>query len=53
MVFFVDMQYADYEDQFQWLLAPALLLLILDVFILERKTQWFKNLNLFDRHEEL
>ncbi|QNR22604.1 MULTISPECIES: VWA domain-containing protein [Croceimicrobium] len=45
--------YADYEDQFQWLLAPALLLLILDVFILERKTQWFKNLNLFDRHEEL
>ena len=44
--------FADYEDQFQWLLAPALLLLILDVFILERKTQWFKNLNLFDRHEE-
>lgn len=39
--------FADYEDQFQWLLAPALLLLILDVFILERKTQWFKNLNLF------
>ncbi len=44
--------FADYEDQFQWLLAPALLLLILDVFILERKTQWFKNLNLFERHEE-
>lgn len=44
--------FADYEDQFQWLLAPALLLLFLDIFILERKTQWFKNLNLFDRHEE-
>lgn len=40
--------FADYEDQFQWLLAPALLLLFLDVFILERKTQWFKSLNLFD-----
>lgn len=40
--------FADYEDQFQWLLAPALLLLLLDVFILERKTQWFKSLNLFD-----
>ncbi len=41
--------FADYEDQFQWLLAPALLLLLLDVFILERKTQWFKNLNLFKK----
>lgn len=45
--------FADYEDQFQWLLAPALLLLMLDIFILERKTQWFKNLNLFDRNEEI
>lgn len=41
--------FADYEDQFQWLLAPALLLLLIDVFILERKTQWFKNLNLFKK----
>lgn len=49
---FEDSLFADYEDQFQWLLAPALLLLMLDIFILERKTQWFKNLNLFDRHEE-
>lgn len=44
--------FADYEDQFQWLLAPALLLLILDVFILERKTQWFKSLNLFEDDEK-
>lgn len=49
---FEDALFADYKDQFQWLLAPALLLLILDIFILERKTQWFKNLNLFARHEE-
>jgi Ca-activated chloride channel family protein len=44
--------YADYEDQFQWLLGPALLLLILDALVLQRKTQWFKKLNLFARHEE-
>ncbi len=44
--------FADYEDQFQWLLAPALLLLLLDVFILERKTQWFKSLNLFHEQDE-
>lgn len=49
---FETMLYTDYQDQFQWLLAPALLLLVLDVFILERKTQWFKKLNLFDRYEK-
>jgi Ca-activated chloride channel family protein len=49
---FESMTFTDYQDQFQWLLAPALLLLILDTFILERKTQWFKNLNLFDRNEK-
>lgn len=41
--------FADHEDQFQWLLAPALFLLILDALILKRKTQWFKNLKLFER----
>lgn len=40
--------FADHKDQFQWFLGLALLLLILDIFILERKTQWFKRLGLFD-----
>ncbi len=40
--------FADYEDQFQWFLGLAILLLVLDIFILERKTQWFKRLKLFD-----
>ena len=40
--------FADYEDQFQWFLGLALLLLVLDTFVLERKTQWFKRLKLFD-----
>ncbi len=40
--------FADYEDQFQWFLGLALLLMIIDVLILERKTQWFKRLRLFE-----
>jgi len=40
--------FADFEDQFQWFLGLALLLLVIDTFILERKTQWFKRLRLFD-----
>lgn len=44
--------FSDYEDQFQWFLGLALLLLILDVFVLERKTQWFKKLGLFEKHED-
>ena len=39
--------YADYEDQFQWFLGVALLLLVLDGLVFTRKTQWFKRLGLF------
>lgn len=44
--------FADYEDQFQWFLGLALLLLVVDVLILERKTQWFKRLGLFKEKDE-
>jgi Ca-activated chloride channel family protein len=44
--------FADYEDQFQWFLGIALLLLIVDVFVLERKTQWFKKLGLFNTEQD-
>jgi Ca-activated chloride channel family protein len=40
--------FSDYEDQFQWFLGLALLLLVIDIFVLERKTQWLKRLGLFD-----
>ena len=39
--------YTDYEDQFQWFLALALLLFILEFFISERASEWFRKLNLF------
>jgi Ca-activated chloride channel family protein len=41
-------QFTDFKDQFQWFLAGALFLLIIDIFLLERKTMWLKKLNLFN-----
>jgi Ca-activated chloride channel family protein len=43
--------FADYEDQFQWFLGLALLLLVMDIFILDRKTQWLKKLGLFKNED--
>lgn len=40
-------QFSDYENQFQYFLAIALILLILDLFIFERKTFWMKNIKPF------
>ncbi len=45
-------QFTDFKDQFQWFLAGALFLLVLDVFLLERKTAWLKKLNLFNEKKE-
>lgn len=43
-------QFADFQDQFQWFLGFGLLLLVLDIFLLERKTSWVKKLNLFNEN---
>jgi len=45
-------KFVDFKDQFQWFLGGALLLLILDLAIFERKTQWVKKLNLFNEKEK-
>ncbi len=45
-------QFAEYKDQFQWFLAAGLILLFLDVFLLDRKTQWLKKLDLFNEWED-
>ncbi|MDO5105490.1 VWA domain-containing protein [Capnocytophaga sp.] len=45
---FETQKFVDYNDQFQWFLAGALLILFLDLFIFERKTLWVKKLNLFN-----
>ncbi len=41
-------QFSDYENQFQYFLVIALILLILDLFIFERKTFWLKNIRPFE-----
>lgn len=43
-------QFADFKDQFQWFLGLAIFLLLLDIFLLERKTGWLKKLNLFNEN---
>jgi len=44
-------QFAEYKDQFQWFLGIGLLFLFLEIFLLDRKTQWLKKLNLFNEKE--
>ena len=41
-------QFSDYQDQFQWPLAIALLFLVLDIFLFDRKTKWLKKIDLFN-----
>ncbi len=41
-------QYTDYEDRFQYFLAFAVLLLVIESIIGERKSPWWSTLNLFD-----
>ena len=42
---------ADFQSQFQWFLGIAFVLLFLDIFLLERTTNWIKKLNLFNEKE--
>lgn len=43
-------QFADFEDQFQWFLGLGIFFLLIDIFLLERKTGWLKKLNLFNEN---
>lgn len=48
---FETQEVAAYESQYQWFLAIAFILLFLEIFFLERKTEWIKRLNLFNEKE--
>jgi Ca-activated chloride channel family protein len=39
--------YADYEDRFQWFIWVALVLLVIETFVTERKSKFYERLNLF------
>ncbi len=41
-------QFSDYKDQFQWFVGFGLLFLLLDAFMLDKKTKWIQKLNLFN-----
>jgi Ca-activated chloride channel family protein len=44
-------QFADFKDQFQWFLGFGIFFLVLEVFLLERRTSWLKRLNLFNEKQ--
>ena len=44
-------QMADFQSQFQWFLGIAFVLLFIDIFLLERKTNWVNKLNLFNENK--
>lgn len=50
---FESQQIADFESQYQWFLFLGFLLLLVDIFLLEKKTSWVQQLNLFNekKHE--
>jgi len=45
-------QFSDFKDQFQWFVGLGLLFLVLDVFLLQKKTKWIQKLNLFNEKNE-
>jgi Ca-activated chloride channel family protein len=44
--------YSDYDDKFQYFLAVALFLFLLDFFITGHKSRWADKINLFGRKED-
>lgn len=48
---FESQQIADFQSQFQWFIGLALLLLVIDSLVLERRTAWMKKINLFNEKE--
>jgi Ca-activated chloride channel homolog len=45
---FEEMVYTEFEERFQYMAALALLFLIIDFLILERKNRWLNSINLFN-----
>jgi len=45
---FESKQFSDYKDQFQWFIAIGILFLIFDSLLFEKKTQWLKQIDLFN-----
>ena len=48
---FESTHFTDFNAQFQWFLGFGLLLLFVDVFLLEKKTNWLRKMNLFNEEK--
>jgi Ca-activated chloride channel family protein len=48
---FESTQMADFQSQFQWFLGFGFFLLLLDIFLLEKRTKWVRKMNLFNEKE--
>jgi Ca-activated chloride channel homolog len=46
-------QFTDYEDRFQFFLLPALLLIVAELLVSERRNKWIARWNLLRREEEV
>ncbi|MES2592293.1 MAG: VWA domain-containing protein [Bacteroidota bacterium] len=44
--------YSDYEDRFQWFIAAALVLLLVEIFLSERKSKIYQRLDLFNENKK-
>lgn len=44
-------QFSDYKDQFQWFLGIAILFLVLDIFLFDKKTKWLRKVDLFNEEK--
>lgn len=40
-------QFSDFESRFQYFAGLALIILVLDLFVFERKTKWIRNIKVF------
>ncbi|MDX5584541.1 MAG: VWA domain-containing protein [Aureibaculum sp.] len=44
-------QFSDFKDQFQWFIGVGIFLLVLDAFMLNKKTKWIQKMNLFNERK--
>lgn len=44
--------FTDYEDQFQWFVAAAIILLLIEIFVSSGKKGWERKFNIFEKKDE-
>ncbi|SDG78889.1 VWA domain-containing protein [Psychroflexus sediminis] len=44
-------QFADFKSKYQWFLGFGIFLVLIDILLLERKTSWVRQLNLFNERK--